>query len=76
LSRALGSCQRRWDLLQGVETALEQLRVLKLGVGEVPRHVMKVRWIIWVRPSAAKPDLKAEIIYFTGAELVFRSPHE
>ena len=50
------------DLMQGVEIAVEQLGVRELGLGEAPGHVLAVWWIVWVRPSAANPDLQAEYL--------------
>jgi hypothetical protein len=49
------------DLLQGVEVTLEQLGVRELGVGETPGHMLAVRWVVWVWPSAAQPDLQANV---------------
>ena len=45
--------------MQGLEIALEQLGVRELGLSETPGHVLAVRWIVWVRPSAANQDLQA-----------------
>ena len=47
------------DLMQRVEIAMEQLGVRELRLSETPGHMLAVRWIIWVRPSAANQDLQA-----------------
>ena len=65
------------DLLKGFEFALEQLGVRELGVGETLRHVLEVRGILWVRPSAAHPDLRAfQVRGWTGVLCTISQEYE